>query len=179
MMRLIIAGSRNATEADVSAALSKCRWLGFVTAVVSGTARGADRFGESWAKHHSLEVIRFPADWKKHGRRAGPVRNKLMAENAEALVAVWDGESPGTKSMIELARRRGLRVLVYLAPEGRVQEYAPEGDLGRAWDQAIERAAILEFGEGCSRPEAERRAGREERPQPTTQTPNSQTPPPS
>ena len=38
-----------------------------------------------------------------------------MAANADALVAVWDGVSPGTKNMIAQARLQGLRVHVYIA----------------------------------------------------------------
>ena len=43
----------------------------------------------------------FPADWDKHGRAAGPIRNKQMADYADVLIAVWDGKSRGTKNMID------------------------------------------------------------------------------
>lgn len=54
----------------------------------------------------------FPADWDKYGRRAGPIRNREMAEYADALLAYWDGKSRGTKNMIEEARARGLKVSI-------------------------------------------------------------------
>lgn len=54
----------------------------------------------------------FPAHWRRWGAAAGPIRNRLMAERADALIAVWDGESRGTASMVCLAERRGLRVHV-------------------------------------------------------------------
>lgn len=41
----------------------------------------------------------FPADWKAHGKAAGPIRNKQMAEYADALLLIWDGESKGSASM--------------------------------------------------------------------------------
>ena len=43
---------------------------------------------------------------------AGPIRNEEMAEVSDALIAFWDGKSRGTKSMIEIARRKGLQVAV-------------------------------------------------------------------
>ncbi|MEQ8278566.1 MAG: SLOG family protein [Deltaproteobacteria bacterium] len=102
-MRVIVAGSRNATEAQVNEALDRCPWIGFASAIVSGTARGADEFGERWAAKREIEVHRFPADWRTYGKRAGPIRNRQMAQNADGLVAVWDGRSRGTKTMIEFA----------------------------------------------------------------------------
>lgn len=83
-----------------------------VTEVVSGCARGVDRLGEQWAQMRSIPIKRFPANWDRDGRSAGPIRNRQMANYAEALVAIWDGESKGTKNMIEEAERRGLVVFV-------------------------------------------------------------------
>lgn len=80
--------------------------------VLSGTARGADQLGERWAEDNGLPVERYPADWDRYGRSAGYRRNALMAFLADGLVALWDGRSPGTRSMIELATRRGLAVHV-------------------------------------------------------------------
>lgn len=95
----------------VDRAMAECPWA--VTEVVSGGARGADAFGEEWARDRRVPVRVFPADWNRHGRAAGPIRNREMAEYADALVAVWDGESRGTKNMIEEATKRGLKVHVY------------------------------------------------------------------
>ena len=53
-----------------------------------------------------------PADWERHGKAAGPIRNAEMADVSDALIAFWDGQSCGTKSMIELAKRKGLQVAV-------------------------------------------------------------------
>ena len=55
----------------------------------------------------NIKVMRFPANWKKYGKKAGPIRNETMAKNAEGLVAIWDGQSRGTTSMINLATRYG------------------------------------------------------------------------
>ena len=114
-MKTIIAGSRNIGNRTFLDALEKVEWLDEVTVVISGTARGVDKWGESWAEWNDKPVMRFPADWRAYGRGAGMVRNALMADHADALIAIWDGESPGTKNMIQQAKAKGLRVAVVLA----------------------------------------------------------------
>jgi hypothetical protein len=111
-METIIAGSRHITDPDIVA--DAIRDSGFpVTDVISGGAPGVDTLGEQWAEQHGIPVVRFPADWKTLGRRAGSIRNQEMAGYAEGLVAIWDGKSRGSRNMIQLARRRGLQVFVY------------------------------------------------------------------
>ena len=83
-----------------------------ITEIVSGRAKGADQMGEWYAKIKDLPVKMFPAKWELYGKAAGPIRNRKMAENASALIAVWDGASRGTKNMIETAQKRGLLVYV-------------------------------------------------------------------
>lgn len=78
--------------------------------IVSGCASGADKLGEKFAESFGLPISKFPADWNKHGRSAGPIRNKKMAEYANELIAFWDGKSKGTKNMIETANKMGLIV---------------------------------------------------------------------
>ena len=80
--------------------------------IVSGHASGADTLGEKFAVDHNLQCELHPADWEKHGKAAGPIRNAEMADVADALIAFWAGQNRGTKSMIELAKRKGLQVAV-------------------------------------------------------------------
>ena len=86
--------------------------------IISGTARGADQLGERFAKQFKLDVVKFPADWDRFGKRAGSIRNEEMAKysvkdnNYGMLVAFWDGKSRGTKHMIDLAKKHGLEVHV-------------------------------------------------------------------
>ena len=80
--------------------------------IVSGKARGADNLGERFAKENEIEVKEFPANWGLYGKRAGFLRNEQMAEYANYLVAFWDGKSKGTKHMINLAKKKGLKVKV-------------------------------------------------------------------
>jgi hypothetical protein len=127
-MKTIIAGSRSIVSLDAIREAIKAS--GFdVSCVVSGRAPGVDTLGEVWAKENNVVVDPYPAKWddinhpdarvkvnkfgKKYDAYAGLRRNKLMAENAEALIAIWDGVSPGTKNMIANAKALGLKVFVY------------------------------------------------------------------
>lgn len=83
-----------------------------VTEIVSGTANGADKLGERYAKAKGLPVKRFPADWNRYGKAAGHIRNKRMAEYADACVVFWDGESRGAKNMIDCARELNVPTMV-------------------------------------------------------------------
>ena len=105
-MKLVIAGSRSGSLSP-----SDLQFLDAIHAqhgvheVVSGGAPGIDAAGEAWAASRSIPVVRFPADWRKHGRAAGPIRNRIMAQYATA-VAVFPGGA-GTHSMRREARRAG------------------------------------------------------------------------
>ena len=85
---------------------------GYEIKIVSGTANGADKLGERYAKERGYEILRFPADWNAYGKRAGYIRNKQMAESADACVCFWDGTSRGTKWMIEIAEEKQLPLRV-------------------------------------------------------------------
>jgi hypothetical protein len=109
--RVIIAGGRDYHNYD--ALLEAVTESGFtIDVVVSGGANGVDAMGERWAEENGVNLTIFRADWQTHGRAAGPIRNRKMAENADALIALWDGKSRGTKNMIETATKHGLMVYV-------------------------------------------------------------------
>ena len=112
-MKVIIAGSREFS--DFQLLYTKCEEVlanANEVEIVSGTARGADKLGEHYASLKGYSVRQFPADWNKHGKSAGYIRNKEMAEYADCLIAFWDGNSKGTKHMIDLAKERGLFVYI-------------------------------------------------------------------
>lgn len=121
-MKTIIAGSRSIVDPyELEYAMSFCDWE--ITEVVCGMAKGADTLGLRWAGKKDIPVKKFPAAWNKYGNGAGMRRNAEMAEYADALIAVWDGESKGTQNMIKLARNKGLRVLVYCTHLGEIYDY--------------------------------------------------------
>lgn len=80
--------------------------------IISGGARGADSLGEQYAKERGYELQSHPADWDKYGKSAGYRRNKEMAEVADACICFWDGQSKGTKHMIDIATDMGLKVKI-------------------------------------------------------------------
>ena len=115
-MKLIIAGSRTFPRDVAFRHLEAWRsWIVTATEVLSGQAAGPDTYGAEFATTLGIPVAYHPALWKAWGKRAGMVRNVEMARHATALLALWDGESPGTKHMIDCASQAGLTVVV-LAP---------------------------------------------------------------
>ncbi len=127
-MITIIAGSRNGvTYIDVLNAIAACGWT--PTEIVSGKARGADTYGERYAQENDIPIKEFPAKWndlshpdsiirknsygKKYDALAGLRRNHEMGDYAEALIAIWNGSSHGTKDMIDYATKKGLKVFVW------------------------------------------------------------------
>lgn len=116
-MKTIIAGSRTITDwTALAAAIEACPWE--ITAVVSGGASGVDRLGEEFADETELPLEVYPARWDAHGSSAGRLRNELMLGKANHVLAVWDGQSYGTRHMINIAKRDGAEVFVYELPFG-------------------------------------------------------------
>ena len=103
MFKVIIAGGRNYLNFfELSAVCDFYLKEKKEIEVVSGCASGADSLGVKYAMLKGYSVSKFPADWDKHGKSAGYKRNTEMAEYADALIAFWDGESKGTKHMIDI-----------------------------------------------------------------------------
>lgn len=111
-MRTIIAGSRNIRSYQtVFYAIKKS---GFdITHIIAGGAYGVDTTAIEIAEDLEIPYTVMPADWDTHGKSAGFRRNSAMAAVADALIAVWDGESKGTSHMILVAKARGLKVYVH------------------------------------------------------------------
>jgi len=122
-MRIAIVGSRppKSTSPDVHT-----RWLVLLslvrayvralprdTIVVTGGAPGVDFSAEAAAYARGLVAEVYPADWDKHGRAAGPIRNRVMVRTVDAVTAFWDGVSPGTRDAIDAAREHDKPLIVY------------------------------------------------------------------
>lgn len=117
-MRTIIAGSR--TLADYEYVKRAVKNSGFkITTVLCGMCPdGIDLLGLRYAKDNGIPWEEYPAEWTKQGYynpRAGFERNYTMALNADALIAIWDGESRGTQDMINVATRENLDVYLMRA----------------------------------------------------------------
>lgn len=128
-MRIIIAGSRDITDlAVIERGMQEVKdkhfggvWSHGLT-ILSGGARGVDQLGERWANIHNARIELYPAEWDKHGRSAGYIRNIEMAKRAGMLVAFWDQESRGTKHMIGVAVEHNLIVeIITLTPKEKLK----------------------------------------------------------
>lgn len=114
-MKLIIAGSRILTNISIKNIMYNAFTSGTfdptkITEVVCGGASGIDTLGAEWAVEeywydsghtykNIIPVKNFPANFKKLGKKAGPIRNAEMGAYADALLLIWDGQSKGSASM--------------------------------------------------------------------------------
>ncbi len=127
-MKVVISGSR--TINDIKLIEMSVAESGFdVSEVISGGAKGIDTLAVEWAVENDIPINVFEAAWnnldhpdaliktsrwgQKYDARAGLRRNELMAVYADALIAIWDGKSKGTKHMLKMARKRELPTFVY------------------------------------------------------------------
>lgn len=126
MYKILISGSREVEESDFN--ISCVAFSILVTArqqggmanieVISGGARGIDTIARRAAKRVGAKFTEIPADWKKHGKAAGPIRNGLMLDLEPDLVWAFPvGKSIGTRNCIKQAKERGIHVTVFNTEE--------------------------------------------------------------
>jgi hypothetical protein len=124
--KLIIAGSRGfddrpLMEEKLYKLISGDRLFNKYVSIVSGMARGADSIAADIARVSGLPLHEFPVtsqDWERLGKSAGYKRNAAMADFADGLLAFWDGESRGTKHMIDLMEKQHKPVHIVLYNNG-------------------------------------------------------------
>lgn len=130
MKRIIIAGGRDFNDyqlAEREFILCTDNLQSHQVQIVSGGAKGADTIGEALHVKYNTNLAVFPAQWevlggvpcvigyrngKAYNKLAGINRNKLMAQNADMLLAFWDGKSKGTKNMIDEAKKLKLEIKI-------------------------------------------------------------------
>ena len=121
-MKTIIAGTRSLTAYPlVCWGVDSSRFE--ITEVFTGCAPGIDRLAIRWAREHGVPHRLFPTDWLQWGFPAGATRNIQMANEADAVVAIWNGRCPATRHMIRTARDYGLRLQV--CRTDRLPQYYP------------------------------------------------------
>lgn len=124
-MIVIVAGSRK--YRNYGTVVQAISLSGFeITRLVSGRAPGVDTLGERWAFFNRIPISPFPADWEHLGKRAGPIRNRQMAEFVVAhqeeyggcgLVAVWyEPSHRGTDDMIAVAKQYCIPTYIHKVP---------------------------------------------------------------
>lgn len=133
-MKVIIAGSRGILEmAPVARAIEQSGFL--ISEVVCGEANGVDTLGKVWARLNNVPVVSFRPNWYPQGvynKLAGFQRNEQMAEYSQALVAIWDGKSGGTKHMISCMRKLNKPYFVF-----DVSKFVEPVDLFEQFEKAI------------------------------------------
>jgi predicted Rossmann fold nucleotide-binding protein DprA/Smf involved in DNA uptake len=108
-MKIAVVGSRGFNDFEkLEKELNKYE----IDEIISGGAKGADALAEKYAKNHNIPVKVFKPDWRKYKRGAGLIRNKQIVENADIVVAFWDGASKGTKFTIDYAKKLNKKVVI-------------------------------------------------------------------
>lgn len=113
--KLIVAGGRDFSDTGLflkTMQQVEQELAEYSVSLVSGMAKGADMMGYMFAQEHGITCHKFPADWNKYGKAAGFRRNQEMADFSDGLVAFWDGQSRGTKHMIETMKAQGKFVYI-------------------------------------------------------------------
>lgn len=101
-MKLAVIGSRQYTNMlEMSAKIDELS----PSTIISGGAKGADTLAKTYATMNNINMVEYKADWKQFGRGAGIIRNRTIVENADHILAFWDGTSLGTKSSINYAKK--------------------------------------------------------------------------
>ncbi len=110
-MKLIIAGTRD-LDIGFDQLLSFFSGFGIkeINEIISGNSGLVDMLGIKCSEEYDVPAKLFTPDWEKHGKAAGPIRNREMAEYANALLLIWDGESKGSRNMREEMLKRNKRV---------------------------------------------------------------------
>ena len=134
VVKLIIAGSRGITNYhSVEYAFKNSPYTAMsISEIVCGCAKGIDTLGKEFAYKKGMKVSLWKPDWDRYGKQAGIIRNKEMGNHADALLAIWDGESSGTKHMIEYMYQLGKQVFIYNNKTGQIMQYdvsSPKGTL--------------------------------------------------
>lgn len=114
-MKILACGDRNWTDAALVRHYLAQIGGGEDVTLIHGDCRGADVIAAHAAESLGWKVIAFPADWNKHGRRAGPIRNvEMLKQQPDLVIAFHDNldASRGTAHMVRIAREAGVRVRV-------------------------------------------------------------------
>lgn len=106
-MRVLVCGGRDYDDAArVAAELRKVN----PSIIIEGGATGADYCAAHWAAKAGVLVETFAADWKTHGRAAGPIRNQRMIDEGKPDLVIAFPGGRGTADMVRRARKAGIEV---------------------------------------------------------------------
>jgi hypothetical protein len=108
----LICGGRDFTDDEMfrSAMSDLIHMKGVPSKVVQGGASGADTMARKWAIHMAVSCVEMAADWEKHGKAAGPIRNQDMLDRHKPQFVVAFPGGKGTADMVARARKAGIDV---------------------------------------------------------------------
>lgn len=112
-MKYGVVGSRGFSNYDVMARALDNLGLTSADTIVSGGAYGADALAEKYANAKGLATLIFKADWQKHGKKAGILRNQDIVDNSDVVIAFWDGVSRGTNNTINRTITAGKKLFIF------------------------------------------------------------------
>ena len=110
-MKIAIVGSRNPGNIDIAVELEKRINIKNEDIIISGGAKGIDTLAAEYANKRNVQLVEYRPDYSKHGRAATFIRNRQIIENADMVVAFWNG-SRGTKYSIDYANKIGRETLI-------------------------------------------------------------------
>ncbi len=108
-MKVAIIGSRGITDYDIGKRIPPD-----TTLIISGGAYGIDTLAECYAKQHGIPTKIFYPNYELYGKSAPLIRNKLIVDSADLVIAIWDGESRGTEFTINYAKSRKVPCQIYI-----------------------------------------------------------------
>lgn len=106
-MKLAIIGSRNIQDFDLSLVVPTS-----TAEIISGGAKGVDTIARRFAEERGIKLTEFLPEYSKYGKSAPIIRNKMIVNNADVILAIWDGSSKGTAFTIDFAKKQGKQVII-------------------------------------------------------------------
>jgi hypothetical protein len=112
-MKVAVIGSRNFNDYELlKNTLDTLNNIVKISYIVSGGAKGADKLGEKYADENNIEKLIYIPDWNKYGKSAGFRRNVDIIENADSVIAFWNGKSKGTQHSINLTKEKNKKLKI-------------------------------------------------------------------
>jgi len=132
MTKILVCGDRYwASNTIIQDKIVKLRIYYEDLTIIHGDCRGADKIADAICKKHGIDVVPYPAKWAKHGRAAGPIRNRQMLDEKPVVVLAFHdviAKSKGTKDTVMEAIRRGIKTHVYNSQGKEVTEEVHGGN---------------------------------------------------
>ena len=110
-MRVLVCGGRDFEDVRfLLKVLDRVHAKHYIRMLIHGDAKGADRLGRDWARSRNVPIETYPADWRKDGKAAGPIRNqRMLAEGRPDAVVAFRGGN-GTAHMVRIAQKAGIKI---------------------------------------------------------------------